>query len=46
MKEIQIWLSDKELETMFSSEYWNDNEVEKNKAFWILGGNYVSKHGL
>lgn len=40
MKEIQNWLSDKELELIYTSSYWNDIEKEKKKEWWIEDGNY------
>src|SRR3989338_632207 len=37
--EIQFWFSDKELEDIYSGRYWNDEEEEKNKEWYILDGN-------
>ena len=28
------WISDKELNEMFSSSYWNDEEAEKKKMYF------------
>ncbi len=40
MREIVMWLSDEELESIYSSSYWNDIEEEKKKEWWIEDGNY------
>lgn len=37
--EIQFWLTDQELEGIFSGEYWNDEEKERKKEWYILDGN-------
>lgn len=34
------WLDDRELEGLYSSEYWNDITEEKKKEWWIAEGNY------
>lgn len=39
MSEIQFWLTDQELEGIFSGEYWNDEEKERKKEWYILDGN-------
>jgi len=36
--EIQHWLSDEELQNVYSSAYWNTEEIEKNKDWYILNG--------
>ena len=40
MHKIENWLSDEELETIYTSSYWNDIEEEKKKEWWIEDGNY------
>ncbi len=40
MKAICHWLSEKELETIYTSAYWNDIEAEKRKPWWIADGDY------
>jgi ubiquinone/menaquinone biosynthesis C-methylase UbiE len=37
--EIQYWISDQENEEIFSSKYWNDEEEEAKKEWYILNGN-------
>lgn len=37
--EIKYWLTDKEREEIFSNEYWNKEEEEKKKDWYILDGN-------
>lgn len=34
------WLSDAEIEQIYTAGYWNDIELEKDKAWWIADGNY------
>lgn len=34
-----FWLDDKELLKIFSSEYWNNEDIEKEKEWFILDGN-------
>lgn len=36
--EIQFWLSDKEIEEIYSSKFWNDEELEKGKEWYIIEG--------
>ncbi|MBM3249751.1 MAG: class I SAM-dependent methyltransferase [Candidatus Omnitrophica bacterium] len=36
---IQSWLTDKEIETIYSGRYWSNEEEEKNKDWYILDGN-------
>lgn len=40
MREIQYWLSDEQLESIYTSAYWNDIDEEKKKEWWIEDGNY------
>jgi SAM-dependent methyltransferase len=40
MREIENWLTDKELESINTSSYWNDIEAEMGKDSWIEDGNY------
>ncbi len=37
--EIQYWVSAKENDEIFSSKYWNDEEAEVKKEWYILNGN-------
>lgn len=37
--EIQYWLSDKDLDNIYSGQYWNNEEEEKKKELYILDGN-------
>ena len=40
LKPITRWLSDEELETIYTAEYWNNIEEEKKKEWWIEGTDY------
>ena len=40
MREINSWLSDEELKSIYTSSYWNDINEEKKKEWWIEDGNY------
>lgn len=40
MRPIESWLSDDQLASIYSSEYWNNTEEEKKKEFWIADGDY------
>jgi ubiquinone/menaquinone biosynthesis C-methylase UbiE len=40
MRNVISWLSDEELNKIYTSEYWNDIEEEKKKEWWIEDGNY------
>jgi SAM-dependent methyltransferase len=40
MKEVVQWIDERQLENIFTTEYWNDIEEEKKKPFWIADGNY------
>ncbi len=44
--EVKFWLTDKELKSIFSSNYWNDEEKEKGKE-WSLPSEYSGEvpHG-
>jgi len=37
---VEVWLSDDEIDNEYSSIYWNDEESEKGKEFWIEDGSY------
>ena len=37
--EVQFWFSDKEIKDVYSGQYWNDEEEEKKKEWYILDGN-------
>jgi SAM-dependent methyltransferase len=37
---VQRWLSDDELNVIYTSSYWNDIEAEKTKEWWIEDGSY------
>ena len=37
MRSIKEWLNNEQLQSTYSSGYWNDVEEEKKKAWWILG---------
>lgn len=34
------WLTDEQLDSIYTSEYWNDIEAEKLKEWWIADGRY------
>ncbi|MBF0546929.1 MAG: class I SAM-dependent methyltransferase [Candidatus Riflebacteria bacterium] len=40
MRKIEKWISDEELESIYSSSYWNNVEEEKKKGWWIADGNF------
>ncbi|HTE48063.1 MAG TPA: class I SAM-dependent methyltransferase [Gemmatimonadaceae bacterium] len=40
MKAIDFWLSEVELQTIYSADYWNNIEEEKKKEWWIENGDY------
>jgi len=40
MRKIEIWLSDEELKSIYTSSYWNNIEEERKKEWWIEDGNY------
>lgn len=40
MRDVQRWLSDEELRTIYTAAYWNDIEEEKKKPWWIEDGGY------
>ena len=37
--EVLFWLNDRELKELYSGEFWNDEEKEKKKEWYILDGN-------
>lgn len=41
LKPIQQWISNQALESVYSSQYWNDIEAEKKKEWWIADGMYL-----
>lgn len=34
------WLSDEQISGLYTSEYWNNQEEEKKKPWWIKDGDY------
>lgn len=38
--ELIRWLTDAQLNLIYTSEYWNDIEAEKQKKWWICDGEY------
>jgi ubiquinone/menaquinone biosynthesis C-methylase UbiE len=40
LKPTQKWLNSEELKNIYSSEYWNNLEEEKDKPWYILNGDY------
>ena len=36
-----FWLSNKHLGSLFSSEYWNDKQIEESKEWYILDGDFT-----
>jgi len=34
------WLTDNEMNNIYTSKFWNDEEQEKPKAWWILDNNF------
>ena len=52
MKEIEYWIKSEDSEEMFSSNYWNNIENEKEKEWWIEDSkdkkvfNFLKKSGL
>ncbi len=52
MRPIDVWLTEEQQASLYSSEYWNDIEEEKKKEWWIADGdysrcfNYLDKSGL
>ena len=50
--EVQNWISVSDIKTLEYSEYWNDEEKEKEKPWYILDGDvtkmehYLQKTGL
>jgi ubiquinone/menaquinone biosynthesis C-methylase UbiE len=36
---VEFWITDQGISDAFSGSYWNDEEIEKTKAFYILNGN-------
>lgn len=38
--ELIQWLTDEQLDLIYTSKYWNDVETEKLKEWWIADGNY------
>lgn len=52
MDELEYWISRSELDSLFTSDYWNDLEEERKKEWWIDDDNdkkllrYLEKEGL
>ncbi|MCB9721132.1 MAG: class I SAM-dependent methyltransferase [Candidatus Omnitrophica bacterium] len=40
IRAVEKWISDEELNSVYSSTYWNDVEQERSKFWWIEGGDY------
>jgi ubiquinone/menaquinone biosynthesis C-methylase UbiE len=40
MKDVQRWLSDDEVRSIYTAAYWNDIKEEQKKEWWIEDGNY------
>jgi SAM-dependent methyltransferase len=40
MRPVTNWIENKDIDTIYSSNYWNNIEEEKNKEFWIVDGKY------
>jgi SAM-dependent methyltransferase len=40
LSDVQAWLSDDDLRSIYSAAYWNDVEEEQKKEFWIEDGDY------
>ena len=40
LKKVTNWIDDSELENIYTSDYWNNIEIEKNKEFYIENGDY------
>ena len=41
MHELEQWIKVEAIDTMYSSDYWNDIENEKTKPWWITDKNDV-----
>lgn len=41
MHDIENWLSEEQLGSIYTSSYWNDIDEEKKKEWWIEDGNYA-----
>lgn len=37
---VELWKSPAEIEQMAYTEYWNDEDIEKGKEWWILDGDF------
>lgn len=40
LSEVEMWISPESLNDIYTSDYWNNDEIEKNKELWISDGNY------
>lgn len=40
LAETERWLSDTDLQRIYTAEYWNDIEEERKKEWWIENGDY------
>ena len=38
---VENWLTDSEIDDIEYSDYWNDEEIEKDKQWYILDGNFT-----
>jgi len=36
LSEIEYWLSEKEIQAIYSSKYWNDKNIEMKKYWWLF----------
>ena len=41
MPKLVHWLTEDQLRSIYTSEYWNNVNEEKKKAWWIANGNYA-----
>lgn len=52
MKELSYWIDKKDLDNLYTSDYWNNIEEEKKKEWWIENekdekvSNYLNSSGL
>lgn len=41
MRKLETWLSDEQLDSIYTSSYWNNIDEEKKKPWWIEAGDYA-----
>ena len=34
LSEVEMWISPESLNDIYTSDYWNNDEIEKNKELW------------